>query len=301
MKHIIVILIASCLVLSCEPTVFEVELPEHESKLVVQAALDPDKSIFSAWISKTVGVLDETTLDTIERDTLNRGIYGKTYWIPNATIQLFGDEQLIGTLTPNPFLKTYELPISSPLTATKYELSVNTADFPSVTASQSTPKEVPNISATFKKNNENNGFLDLSIDDPANEINYYEIYMHAYTNADSIVPQISIFPYLSSDDPSIIGGSHAVISDAGFDGHQFTAQLSMYINLSYLAKKDSAYSIDLVVQSITAERYLFMKSFDTYNRSGGGNPFVEPINLYSNIENGRGFFSVLREKKIVLK
>lgn len=307
MKHLIIIIITSYLAIACEPKVIDIKLPEHESKIVVQAILNPDESIFSAWISKTVGILDQTELDTFGyRDTLGKGIYGRTYWIPNATIELFGDDQLIGTLTPNQFLGTYELPISSPLTATKYELSVNVPDFKPVSASQTIPKKVSNISASLSENGGTNSngidldLLEVSINDPANESNYYEIYIHMYNKTDTLANKVDYYPNLFSDDPSIIEGKSVAISDESFDGQQFKAQLYTYNFVLGRIKTDSSYFADLYVQSITADRYLFLKSLDDYYQTAN-NPFAEPSNLYSNIKDGRGLFSVLKEKKIVLK
>jgi hypothetical protein len=170
-----------------------------------------------------------------------------------------------------------------------------------------------NLSCNFKVN----------IDDPANTDNYYRVVMcltKGRLETDSIdgepIEYISILDLGSTDfktksaalttesetaNSELYGmpdNEYKVFNDKLFNGKMYKLELSkefkvMSIDTTtqprYHLKKGEFYHFTIYLQSITAATYYYLKSLDVqifYNDL----PFIEPVIVYSNVENGAGVF-----------
>lgn len=166
----------------------------------------------------------------------------------------------------------------------------------------------------------------LKFTDPADTENYYRLVIketmgkEGYTvinEADTsyfINISSSSYSYFNSNDPvftyensdassPILGGiwnDYGIFSDAMIQGENYEVSFSQSTGYyGYWGNKEKPkllnkdrgefYAYTIYLQSITRDAYLYMKSIDAqsyYNDI----PFVEPVTIYSNVENGLGIF-----------
>ncbi len=109
---------------------------------------------------------------------------------------------------------------------------------------------------------------------------------------------LSINPSGSSDEELFSSGtpnSSLVFNDDLFDGKKHTITVfSPYEYPQYDKKEFNEYSVEL--HSISKEYYLYAKSLSLFAYNDG-DPFAEPVQVYSNIENGYGIFGAYSTAK----
>jgi len=285
-KFLIILGFAAIVFTSCENfingVVRDVELPAIDPVLAPFLFLDEQDTAIVVTLSKTTGVLD-SFLPTL---------------IPNATIELFRDGNLIHTLDGTHFDQLdgfYRLNLEQEFGKQEglYEMKVRAAGYPDVSASQNMVQPVRIDSVKYIENgyidpldgNQNEINLHFQ-DDPAVE-NYYMISLTAAsrdTNPDG-TPLYQYNQYLSTQEPYIESGwDNAVFSDETFNGQYISASFGTYNSILFERLR-------FRLISISKDTYTYIKSFNTYQNSFG-NPFAEPSFLHSNTEGGLGFFGL---------
>lgn len=151
----------------------------------------------------------------------------------------------------------------------------------------------------------------IEFDDPANEANYYRIIAfdsNQYSN------------YINSDDPVFGNTSEqglfdmvnqnykSTFTDELFNGQKKALRFYIITNRYYssepnpdksVIKRDLSFTVDL--QQISKETGLYIASRQILTNNTG-NPFSEPTQLYTNIQNGLGIFGSITpmKNKIIL-
>lgn len=141
--------------------------------------------------------------------------------------------------------------------------------------------------------------LRLEIVDDPDIVNYYSLAAYVIKNdsiytsfngSDTILHvNIGYDIYLQADGLIFEKGAdnNIVFSDASFSGK--TGKLRVVADYAR-----SNLLIQVVVQSLSQDRYQYEKSIGRAIENDG-NPFVEPDNLHTNIQNGYGIFSIENE------
>lgn len=275
---------------SCEDllrgSILEVELPAHESKLAPYAFFKDTDSVLVVKVGKSVGVLD----------TINPDV------VLGATVELFKNGNLEYTFVYNPISNAYEVDLGQPFAAVEgdeYELRVSKEGFETSSAIQRVPRKVTIDTAEIKLGGGVDQFgntvdiVNLTFTDPANVNNYYEfggsvnvIYRDPFDS--SIVYQFENTLNFDSNDPNYENG---ILSDIVFDGQQYMIRLESY--LSFFAGSDNVeFTGQISMYSTTAEYAAFIRSLNAY-WNADGNPFAEPVILYSNTSTNLGVFGIL--------
>ena len=101
---------------------------------------------------------------------------------------------------------------------------------------------------------------------------------------------------LSPVDPLIDDLNQLYLTDASFDGETYTTRVSIYLmeanSIAYEGATNlAAEKITVQLTSISKDRYLFEKTFYSYEENNG-NPFAEPVVTHENVEGGSGIFSL---------
>ncbi len=127
--------------------------------------------------------------------------------------------------------------------------------------------------------------VDLVFHDPQNEINYYQIKILKKINSslgDESIPFSPIDPALKND----YSNGSLLLSDKYFNGKDY--QVILRVNRSGYRQITSP--VRLVLETISEEHF---KYFDTKNVQdrANGDPFAQPVQIYSNINNGLGIFA----------
>lgn len=287
---------------SCETTEKIDDFPLRPSKLVVNSYFSAD-SVWAIQVSKSLSVLDNADLQMVN----------------NVSIDVFKNDELIDTIRGPGQDGWYRSDLSLPEAGENYSINVSTPDFSSVIyAEDIAPEPVPISKVSFTLIDSSfyydhyltetgdeyytriygmvEGRFNITISDPAAMENYYQLSLYAYNEGyyyheDSIISyrekrQI----YFTTNDP-VAGDnddshrSSLLFSDDIFNGQNYQLKVAI---IDHNATLDKEYVIELL--SFTRAGYLYRRSVEDY-RNSKGDPFSEPVLIYSNIENGFGIFA----------
>lgn len=275
---------------SCEDmfrgAVLEVELPDHESKLAPYAFFKDTDSILVVKVGKSVGILDSVNPDLVL----------------DATVELYKNGSLEHTFIYNTVTNSYEVDLGrpfAPAAGDEYELRVSKDGFESASATQIVPLAVQADSVEYVEQGGVDQFgepldvVNVTFTDPAGVNNFYEFSGFVnikYTDPfDTTVTYEYQNPfYFESNDPNFDNGA---LSDATFDGQQYTIRLETYPAF-WGGSNDFEISGVINFSSTTTGYATFIKSLNDY-WNADGNPFAEPVILYSNTSTGLGVFGLL--------
>ena len=281
---------------ACE-LVIDPDLPEHTPRLVVKAFFTPD----SRWVvsvGRSIGILES--------------LPGGESLVADATVALLSGDRVIDHLT---FLQRQRVYVSeTPLQAGEsYALRVSAPGFETVRATDTIPGPVPTsiVSHRIETSDLMSDLLDLApgelavsdfsirlrIQDPPGEKNHYQIRMIAPARSGERDL------YFSTRDPSIIAdnriedpvidgveafsGTAPFFKDALFDGQAHEIELS-YAEGVVLASRERLLRVQVLYVSETYYKHLRSALLHEHTQE---NPFAEPVNIYSNVENGYGVFA----------
>ncbi len=275
MKNLFFFLIAILTFSACELTV-DAELPDYEKQMVVHCY--PNTESFSTAVSTTVGLLEN----------------GNPEPLADATVELYEGSQLLFSVDGNAIV-----PFTEPLkNGQEYTLKVTHPEFETMQATQKMPQHVPVKKAVYKENGGIDEFgdevdvLQISIDDPAEEENYYEIVLLVYQDPINNPDQV-YFVYPAENNSQGISTVYSdvlVVSDQLFNGQSYTLSPKFY---GYYSNEEVEFK--LVWRNITKERFLYLKSV-TGHIYAQDDPFAEPVGLLTNFDQGLGIFALYNEE-----
>jgi hypothetical protein len=292
MKNLLpIFLILSALTLSNCTKEIEFDAQDIAPRIVVNSLFTND-SVWSAHISRSVGVLETTSYTTID----------------NASVNIFDDNANLVTTLTHQGNGLYTSPTGvTPQANQSYTIEASASGYESVNASNSIPSAVPiyQLDTVTSTNSNNETILEATItfQDPPNISNYYmlEVFVTGmYYNEweqDSI--EIREPLQISCDDINVetvnrfnFGGFentylYLMLKDQNFDGENYSLTFSV-INYAELKDMDLFGEIRLV--NTSEEYFNYLKSFNMYQRTIN-NPFATPVQVYSNVNNGMGIFA----------
>jgi len=288
---------------SCNKTI-EIELPEQTPKLVVNCLFVPftfpEPQNFKVEVLQSSSILDTTKKTKVE----------------TATVKLFCEDSLVAIIPYVDSLGYYQSNYF-PQQQKNYHIEVSAQGFETVYANNIIPNKVFIKDTIIIPNAyvDKNGFvysqIKLIFDDPPNENNYYEVFFNekGFNNEfqgtfiysdDVIITSENYYPDLTT-----IGLQNPVylpFSDKLINGqeHEFTISYFSGINVSGGLQTGDIYF--LIFRTISEEYYNYRTSqleffYNKYTDVIYGQN--EPINLYSNIENGFGIFAGFQEQQII--
>lgn len=306
------LLAATILVLSACESILFIELEESDKLIVVNGAITPDSPV-AIQVSRTRHILDNAPVVPLE----------------NASVWLYREGTLLEDLAygDNGYFRSESF---IPSIGETYTIEVEHAGYPSASASSRIPEPVKILkldtaSVSIDYDDEyyygyTERFLqfDLTLEDPAGVDNYYLLFAEAdrswteyrdttvrvvdslYYNGQwnyfledssyiiSDIHRFTDFPYITSEDIVVEAmTSHGVLfSDQLMDGKSYSFRGHFYEH--QLEASDSAV-VDIRLQSISESYYKYLKSrqhhYDTKE-----NYLAVPVIVYSNVEEGAGFF-----------
>lgn len=285
---------------SCEnlQTVIDVDLPAHESKLVVNSV----NKVGEKW--KAYVSVSQAPLSTNDFVFLN-----------DALVILIDGETILDTLTYNAPKNRYESSLivkegtnfEIRVSHSKYN-TINAALFPFQTVLLKSIEELQNITGETTS-------LKFTIDDPQST-NYYMINLKAYYSQDAIDDTTEIWEdyyleidkiYFDSDDPSLNQGQFSrgkvLFDDKLFNGT--TKEFNLLFD-SYVSTK-----ADSILLNLWSVDYAFYNYFTTkiIQSNTGNNPIFnsEPVNVYNSFLDddgeiqGYGIFAVSSRDSVIIK
>lgn len=292
MKNLLpLFLILSALTLSNCTKEIEFDAQDIAPRIVVNSLFTND-SIWSAHISRSVGVLETTSYTTID----------------NASVNIFDDNANLVTTLTHQGNGLYTSPTGiTPQANQSYTIEASASGYESVNASNSIPSAVPiyQLDTVTSTNNDGETILEATItfQDPPNVSNYYmlEVFVTGmyYDEWEQDSIEIREPLQISCDDINVetvnrfnFGGFentylYLMLKDQNFDGENYSLTFSV-INYAELKEMDLFGEIRLV--NTSEEYFNYLKSFNMYQRTIN-NPFATPVQVYSNVNNGMGIFA----------
>ena len=275
---------------ACETTEKIDDFPLRPSKLVVNCFFAED-SIWKFQVSNSLSVLDNADL---------------TY-VDNAEIILKKGGVLVDTITEQDQDGLYIMNNHLPESGEHYSIEVSAAKYTStLLAEEFAPQKVlvsevslTIIDSIFWNGNVHSGgtvdgFFRISFSDPANFDNYYQLSIYSidtmYNHEDSSDFYINQRDILFTNDDAGAEDNagynrNLLLTDHLFNGQSYQVKAEFH---DWDAKRRKKYFIELT--SMNRSGYLYRRSIDDYENAQG-DPFAEPVQVYSNIENGYGIFA----------
>lgn len=285
-----IILILSVLTLSNCTKQIDFDEQDIAPRIVVNSLFTND-SVWSAHISRSVGVLDNTSYTTID----------------DASVNIFDENTNLVTTLTHQGNGLYTSPTGvSPLPNQSYTLEASASGYESVNATNFIPPAVPiyQLDTVTSTNSNDETILEATItfQDPPNVSNYYMLEVLVKGTWESWEGDSIEFREpleISCDDINVetvnrfnFGGFentylYLMLKDQNFDGENYALTFSV-INYAELKEMELFGEIRLVN---TSEAYFnYLTSFNMYQRTIN-NPFATPVQVYSNVNNGMGIFA----------
>lgn len=245
--------------------------PGAEPKLVVISLIEPNDSI-AAYVSRSASILRPGDVEKLN----------------DVAVSLYENGTLVGDLEVDE-ADVYSLDFQ-PTAGNQYEIRVEDDELESITSETTIPSpvSVSNITVEEVESLENDTFFRIAFDlDDPEEKNFYILYV-VQVNTDGTKDNIAF----ESTEPYFLGGSQdnyfwsgAEFRDDAFNGQKQRIEVDLdWFNPS----QDLTYNILLITAS--EEHFLYQLSYRAYQETNG-DPFAQPVQIYSNVENGLGIFA----------
>jgi hypothetical protein len=293
---------------SCEgffSQVVEIDPPEYEKSLVFHQLLSDSEDSVRLLLSRNYGILEVVPED-------------KKWFVSGATVEWWSGGQKALTLSPlsvdSAFVYVGKLP-AAPQPGQTYEIRVSHPDYLPVRAEQQMPQPTEAISdVKLSRNVSSDQYgtkldeLEVSFKDVAGVAQYYEMRLIKeeqfvlYQGQDSMgnwlidtIRYEANAYFENTFDPNIVLGYNNTIllSDRYFDGATYKFRGRFYA--PYSEPEDPKPYI-FILRSVSKEYYFWSKSYQQSTQNQG-NPFVEPVSVYNNLENGLGIFGLYSERR----
>ncbi len=292
MKKLFFLLSVSLIYISCEKVIpFEGDV--NTAKLVINSVFESD-STFKVHVSSSRSVIDTSSFENIDDAvvTIKDG-NGNVIEVLNHVV--------------NGFYKGQVLPEEN----TTYILEVNHPNYANITASDSLPSPIiinsVDTSTILDPINGNRLRISMNFDDPENNQNYYLLETYS-VNEYLIVEDLDTVEYeldttkqfmVLTDEVFQNGGSpwrdQGLFNDLLFNGQNKTLEIEIP-NENWSGSEDGydwsykTLTLRLYLHNITISYYYYRTSLELF-QNASGNPFAQPVQVYSNIENGFGVFA----------
>ncbi len=276
--------------------VIDIDLPEHESKLVMNSLFRPGER-FSVYLSRSSSFIG-----------------GPPPGVNNWDIKLFQDGTLIESATSS---DTVFNSFYGPKENSVYSVEISSPGFETITATDSVPSKtlITYIVSTDEVMVDELGtklkLLKLAFSDSADETNFYEIKLHVRY----------LYPHWPSDTeelmtvPAHIGGipvqgfedawmNYPYRNGLLFDDKKFNGEeCNLEIFTGVMNNDADEYELIVELNSVSEKYYKYKMQLGFYEKSLDSDIFngvPDPIELYSNVENGYGIFAACVTHKVIL-
>ncbi len=274
---------------ACEQTV-DVDFPRHAPRIAVNSFFFPDAP-WEVHLSEARSVSDgERAIRNIEQATVEILADG----VPVVTLPYMGDG-------------LYRAPQVFPAPDVEYTVQVTAPDYDAVSATDRIPETLATAMTYDVLARSADGFrvdIDLTITDPPDASNYYRLMVYLRVRDENGEVFFYDLPF-RSEDPVLLAYSdlafngdvqEVYFADPLFAGrmHTFTIQ----VEESFIfAGSEQALLVDLY--HVSDHFYQYARTYQRYEESYD-NPFAEPVQVHTNINDGFGIFAGFRRYRHVV-
>lgn len=287
---------------SCEKDIY-ITPPPYTSQIAFSAMVSNSDSFIMAYVGHNYGILEDIGIN--ESIILNSAVVSvyKDGVLFDTIPQVTGLDSLNGRPIYG-YYKKYSQSLNDIYGNANIEIRVSHPDYPSCSVTAKLPNEVPlqqvryvqnagTINNPFDGNPQTYDGAEITFTDPANEENYYEVGI-----VQNIPSWDSLYYYdnaIGLPESSDMFTRTIIFSDKDFNGSLYRKMI--LFETGYLHPNQP---IKVVWRNISKEKYIYRKSLSA-SRNSNGNPFAEPANIYGNVQNGLGIFSIDRKTKYLVQ
>tara|TARA_Y100000385_G_scaffold205270_1_gene212651 strand:- start:267 stop:1184 length:918 start_codon:yes stop_codon:yes gene_type:complete len=305
MKKLFFIILISLIYISCEKIIpFEADITIP--KLVINSIFESDSS-FKVHVSSSRSVIDTASFKNIE----------------DAVVSIKNENgNIIETLShfQNGFYVGQKKPVENQI----YFLEVEHPNYANINASDSLPNPINIIGVDTSTildpiNDENRLQISLNFIDPAASQNFYLIESYIVREILNIEDQDTLVDKLDTTKQTMVltdvvfqNNGFKSIDDQGlftdllFNGQNKALEIELedfekdiYIDKDGYFYSNKTLSITLHLQNISKSYYYYRTSLELY-KDASGNPFAQPVQVFSNVNNGFGIFAGAQVSYFVL-
>ncbi len=283
----------------------DIDIPDTEKHIVLNGIINPD-SIIKVRVTQSKSVLDDSKIQNLE----------------NADVKLFKNDEFAENLQYSDSGFFYS--VLKPEINSNYKITVDYENLKSVNAGISlyTPPVIKKVDTILQTEiyDYGDGYADttymihfeLQFDDPATSSDYYFLSVSQlapffdYTDTSIVFAGYEEYSvYFDTNDPVLSKDNNEfyldrmngkVFSDELFNGNSytlsFTANYQNYRDIYYKNNDASQYPSMIVLKllKVTEAIYNYIFSYNL-NQQTEFDPFAQPVQVYSNVENGLGLVS----------
>lgn len=277
---------ASLAFASCE-TIVNIDLPEHKRALVVNSLFAHD-SVLTVEVSHSIGSLDNSQINFVD----------------NATVEIYKDGNYVGTL---PSIGDGKYASSGVVArhGSSYTVKASAPAYDPVSSTTKVPVPVAVTSWSLKDSavsiyGSYMAELSLTFNDPPGERNFYMLELYVVDSMGNSYRE-GIFPKTEESTTEQAVYPFILINDELINGKTYTVNALMESYLVFMVTPPNGTG-NLVARfkSISSDFYLYLKTRDL-QAMNGGNPFSEPVRVYSNIDGGYGIFAGSSATSVTIK
>lgn len=270
-------------------TTLEIDPPAHTDRLVIHAYGSTNAKDLKVHLTQSSALLDDIQNDLISGAQVS-------LWKGQEQLAILEEVQFGQNFRFNYILSegsvTYEK-------GETYRLEVEAQGFEKAIGIATVPNDIPLLKHKFElegtslESGDTNSEVEIEFQDPSNQEDFYEVGLTTIfeNNGNPYFEEI----YIETYDPAAQEGisySNLIVNDLSFDGE--LKSFPLVFDNYYADLVDNMY----VLWRVTSEgHYLFNKSARKQDELDD-NPFSSPVQVYSNIENGIGIFSIMNEEFI---
>jgi|GEM_PF-658768 len=298
---------------ACEQVV-DIDIPEHESQLVLSSFYKAGDTKITARLSKSLSISSsenpkevlDATVNFYENDVLIGGLNMQndtTYYSTFLGLDSLGypiyQQAGINTIT-----KLYSLDLPAPLeTGNIYKITAEATGYKTISATQQLPQALDILSVSYEPMSRPGleGYvmdaLIISLQDIPNEDNYFELDVFVKnSNSSGWGDEPWRGTWTESFTPGIEHGDRvSLIKDDLFEDSFYN------VELLFLSEDTTQVDIKLEINSISRDKYFFSRSIYAYDSAYGNPYFAEPVTVHTNVENGQGIFSIENKTEILIE
>ena len=306
-KLTVLLMLLSVINTSCELAIDVGDDLEYSDQLVLGGVLQPDSTI-SISVSRGYFILDDPDREEFQ--------------VRNATVRVFEDGALLGETRESSlaFLESYaiyEFPFSAKI-GSKYRVEVEKSGFPTATAEESIAADkaiakITDVDIDVRPSDGANEFdvdFTLEIQDRTGD-DYYEVLVFSeivspyYISTDSgflrVTDSLSTEIRQRSPETNSLAiedyysrSDRIIFDDRLFEGSDFNMIFTLFSPVFVRDEDDvdSDAKLTVLVNRLSESYYNYLTSTEL-QRWLEGDPFAEPVQIYSNVENGLGFVGSL--------
>jgi len=296
----IIALFAVAALASCEKEI-TVKTPEYTPLLVVNSNTEVGDTM-QVTIGRSVGILKFKN--------------GQDLSVKDARVLLYKGSAVVDTMKYDALNNVYNSKTIAE-DGQQYSVKVNASGYQEANASTKVPSfvKIESVQRIQKVRLNADGMpqdeLRITFSDPVTAGDYYILslakagsefdtigYSSCVNTIDASIESIS---NEQIDQNTCLSGEAVFIRDALFNGK--TKELRLFVNSDYLEPYTYGgriFRVSLALQHVTEDYFKFKKTY-MFASENEGNPFSEPTNVFTNVKNGYGVFSVLSYDAIEVK